>query len=280
MKFGDSGLDLAEQAYLPSLATPEPALAPALIVWPESAFPEPVNDLPDRDLEQLFDDRLRRGADLLFGAFIVESGHRYFNSAIGITRDAEPVQRYSKRHLVPFGEFVPWGMHWFIHLLDIPMGDQESGAAIQAPLTLGGQVVAVNICFEDVFGGEIRQAWAAPGKAPTMLVNLSNLAWFDDSIGLPQHLQMSRMRAMETARPLLRATNTGVTAAIDSTGRVLGQLPVNRAGVLEIAVTPMSGTTPFVRWGNAPMAWLAAIASLMAVILGHRKPAFRKTLGQ
>jgi apolipoprotein N-acyltransferase len=276
LKFGEQGMDLAEQTYLPTLSTAPGAAVPDLIVWPESAFPVPINDLPDNDLTQLFDDGLRPHADLVLGAFIVERGPRYFNSAIGITHGQAPPQRYSKRHLVPFGEFVPWGMHWFVTALGIPMADQESGADVQPVMSLAGQTVAVNICFEDVFGAEIRRAWADAKLPPTVLLNLSNLAWFDDSIGLPQHLQMSRMRALETARPLLRATNTGVTAAIDAKGQVLAQLPLGERGILEALITPQQGTTPFVRWGNGPTALLA----LFSVLLGSRLGRLNRRFGK
>jgi apolipoprotein N-acyltransferase len=297
LKFGEGGLQRSIERYLPALdMAPQPdargasGAVPDLIVFPESAFPIPVNDLPDDVLQALTDVDRRKGAALVFGVFIVEPGPRYFNSAVGLAgrarpaqadgtagtgaRDAAPAapsapQRYSKRHLVPFGEFIPFGMHWFVQLLQIPIGDQEAGDEFQAPMQLAGQRIAVNICFEDLFGGEILAAWHDPRDAPTMLLNLSNLAWFDDSIALPQHLQISRMRALETARPLLRATNTGVTAVIDERGNVRAQLPIQRDGVLEAFVQGKSGVTPFVRWGNSPIL-LACAALWLACRLASR----------
>jgi apolipoprotein N-acyltransferase len=273
LKFGEGGMDRAAQRYLPALAAQMPpsaasvlsapgtrAGAPALIVFPESAFPKPINELPDYVLQSLGDAELRSGAALVFGIFIVEPPWRYFNSAVGLGENTAAPQRYSKRHLVPFGEFIPLGMHWFVDLLQIPIGDQEAGDAYQEPMNLAGQRIAVNICFEDLFGAEILAAWHDPQREPTILLNLSNLAWFDDSSALAQHLQISRMRALETARPLLRATNTGVTAIVDERGRVLARLPIMTAGVLEGEVQGKSGSTPFVRWGNAPVLLLAALA--------------------
>jgi apolipoprotein N-acyltransferase len=269
IKFAEGGLDQAVARYLPAMdfvapgAVPaHPPGAPDLIVLPESAFPVPVNDLPDDVLQVISDARRRAGAALIFGAFIREPPARYFNSAIGLGTESIEPQRYSKRHLVPFGEFIPLGFHWFVDLLQIPIGDQERGDQFQPPMALAGQQVAVNICFEDLFGAQILSAWHDPQREPTILLNLSNLAWFDDSIALPQHLQISRMRALETAHPLLRATNTGITAIIDERGRVQAQLPVQTRAVLDGVVQGKSGVTPFIRAGNTPI----LVAALLAVL--------------
>lgn len=264
LKFGDDGLERAETVYLGSLPTPAGTPKPDLIVFPESAFPVPINDLPNYDLEQLFDERLRQGAGLVFGVFIVEPGQRYFNSAVGLTQNDVDPQRYSKHHLVPFGEFVPFGMHWFVRLLQIPIGDQHQGAETQTPMLIAGQRIAVNICFEDLFGEEIRHAWQDPRNAPSVLLNLSNLAWFDDSVALQQHLQISRMRTLETARPLLQVTNTGLTVAIDDGAHVLAQLPPLQTATLSATIQPMQGSTPYVRWGNTPV-WLFALTGVLLV---------------
>lgn len=300
LKFGEGGLAQALERYVPALGPgaaqqlPEIAHVPAppgmttarpdLIVLPESAFPVPFNDLPDDVLDVLMNERLRQGAALIFGAFIVEPGERYYNSAIGLDGSAAPMQRYSKRHLVPFGEFIPFGFRWFVDLMNIPIGDQERGARYQPPMALAGQQIAVNICFEDLFGAQILDAWHDPARQPTMLLNLSNLAWFDDSIALPQHLQISRMRALETGRPLVRATNTGITAIIDARGRVLAQLPVQTpptsTAVLEGMVQGKDGLTPFIRTGNRPIWILSALTLLGCRLLpgASRLPlAARKT---
>ncbi len=264
IKFGDEGLDTAVARYLPALradakrsagdhAPHEGTPRPDLIVLPESAFPVPVNDLPDEVMRVLADERERDGAALIFGAFVVEPRRRYFNSAIGLGPDSIAPQRYSKRHLVPFGEFIPFGFRWFVDLLRIPIGDQERGERYQPPMALAGQQIAVNICFEDLFGAQILDAWHDPQRTPTLLLNLSNLGWFDDSPALAQHLQISRMRALETARPLLRATNTGITAIIDARGRVSAQLPIQTQAVLDGQVQGMHGDTPFTWAGNLPI---------------------------
>ena len=138
-------------------------------------------------------------------------------------------------------------------------------------MAIAGQRIAVNICYEDLFGHVIRRAWHDPEQAPTIMLNMSNLAWFRDSIALPQHLQISRMRALETQHPMLRATNTGATAIIDARGSVVAQLPLQTAGALDGTVQGMRGTTPFIRLGNA-LALLLALAFAIAAGLFSRRP--------
>ncbi|HYA59848.1 MAG TPA: apolipoprotein N-acyltransferase, partial [Burkholderiaceae bacterium] len=276
VKFAESGLDEALARYLPALqddpksVSGEVAAHADLIVFPESAFPVPASYLPEEVLDTLTDARLRKGAALVFGAFIVEPEERYFNSAIGLDGDTVKPQRYSKRHLVPFGEFIPFGFRWFVDLMRIPIGDQQKGERFQPPLALAGQQIAVTICFEDLFGGEMLDAWHDSRREPTLLLNLSNLAWFDDSMALSQHLQISRMRALETARPLLGATNTGITAIIDARGRVTAQLAVQTQGKLEGTVQATQGTTPFIRFGNRPIVVASMLALLVTLVLRLR----------
>ncbi|MFZ5540322.1 MAG: apolipoprotein N-acyltransferase, partial [Pseudomonadota bacterium] len=257
LKFGPEGLRRAHDTYMRLMRAGERA---DLVVLPESVFPLPLAYLPDAVTRDLLDFTGSRSSALVFGVFVEDPPGRYYNSAIGLAPGAPP-QRYSKRHLVPFGEFIPWGFRWFVERMAIPIGDQERGPAYQPPMTLAGQRIAVNICYEDLFGAEIIDAWRDPGNAPTLLLNLSNLAWFDDSIALAQHLQISRLRALETGRPMLRATNTGATAIVDARGRVVAQLPFNTEGALDGAVRGHVGTTPYVRLGDGPA--LGAIAALL-----------------
>ncbi|MGE5712991.1 MAG: nitrilase-related carbon-nitrogen hydrolase, partial [Betaproteobacteria bacterium] len=144
------------------------------------------------------------------------------------------------------------------------------------PMELAGQRIAVNICYEDLFGHVIRRAWSDPASAPTMMLNLSNLAWFEDSNALPQHLQISRMRTLETQHPMLRATNTGATAIVDAWGRVVAQLPFNTAAALDGTVQGHHGRTPYIRYGNAPAIVISVIVLLLAVAIaraGRRRSA-------
>lgn len=266
-KFEPQSLARVHAAFLELLARPGQF---DLVALPESVFPVPLAQLPDditRDLLHVVRDGKTA---LIFGVFIEDPPGHYFNSAVGIAPDRKGVQRYSKRHLVPFGEFIPFGFRWFVDLMRMPIGDQERGQRLQPPMALANQRIAVNICYEDLFGAEIISAWADPRRTPTMLLNLSNLAWFDDSIALPQHLQMSRMRAQETGRPMLRATNTGATAIVGPHGEVLRQLAFNVAGVLDGEIRGYTGDTPFVRFGNLPALGAIFGLALAAFWFGRR----------
>ncbi len=205
-----------------------------------------------------------RGADVLIGVPIRDLEGRYFNSVVSV--GASPSQRYDKSHLVPFGEFVPPGFGWIVKTFAIPLSDFSLGPEHPRPLALTGQLVAPNICWEDAFGEEIiRQLPEA-----TLLVNVSNVAWFGDSLAPAQHLQISRMRALETGRTMLRATNTGMTAIIDPRGRVVARLPQFSEGVLEREVQGHSGATPYVKLGNTPVV-LMCVVLLGALVFIRRR---------
>lgn len=260
LKWEPERLPLSLNTYL-GLAKDHPA---ALTVLPETAIPLFFDELP-RDMRQAL---THHGAALL-GIPIQHRDGGYVNGAVALPQTAAvavtpapTLQSYAKRHLVPFGEYIPPGFAWFFSLVRIPMADFSAGPASQAPLEIAGQQIAPNICYEDLFGEEIIQSL----PAATLLINLSNTAWFGDSLAQPQHLQISRLRALETGRMMLRATNTGITAAIAPDGRVLGALPPFTAGALRIDAQGFSGITPFVRWGNA-LALLLAICAVLPALL-------------
>jgi len=232
-----------------------------LTVLPETAFPMLRQDVPQDLLDQLRDHARRNNGDLLVGVFERERGG-FYNSvfALGASENAfehEP-QHYRKHHLVIFGEFIPLRpvFGWFINdVLHIPMGDLARGDIKQMPLNVAGQRVAVNICYEDVFGEEIINAL----PEATLLVNVTNDAWYGDSYAAEQHNQMSQFRALESGRMMLRATNTGVTSIIGVNGRVLQQLPQHQQAVLQGKAQGYQGLTPYARWGNAMVLLLIAL---------------------
>ena len=220
-----------------------------LIVMPETALPLFESELPAEYRERLDAIGRSNGGDVLAGLATGSIHGDYFNSVMSF--GSAPGQTYHKVHLVPFGEYIPlkplWG--WVVKVLHIPLSDFARGSAAQQPMNIGGQRVAANICYEDVFGEEIiRQLPEA-----TVLVNVSNLAWFGDSFSPWQHAQISQMRALETGRMMLRATNTGVTAIIDVKGHQLAFLPLFTEGVLKGDIQGYAGATPYVRWGNLPV---------------------------
>ena len=262
------GVDLYQ-----TLAALEPKSAdsaPRLIILPETVIPLFQHQWQPEFWQQWIDIAAKQNATLLLGAPLHSkegAASTYTNSAITIDGQSSPLaiqklqleQRYDKQHLVPFGEFVPQGFKWFIDLLHIPLGDFNRGEARQTNFPIANQHIGPNICYEDVFGEEIIQSvrpHEQHGEGATVLVNISNLAWFGDTWALDQHLQIARLRSIETARPMLRATNTGATASILPTGQVQAHLPHHSVGVLDVEVQGASGLTPYVRWGNWPIvAW-------------------------
>jgi len=236
-----------------------------LTVLPETAIPRFLDAVDARYLDRLARHARAQNGDLLLGVPLSDRSGRYFNSVV--TLGVSPPQSYSKSHLVPLGEFVPPEFGWIVHVLRIPLSDFSRGPESPEPLAVAGERVAVNICYEDAFGEEIiRQLPQA-----TLLVNVSNVAWFGDSLAPEQHLQISRMRALETGRSMLRATNTGVTAIIDPHGKVSGRLPQFTEGVLEGTVQGYTGATPYARFGNAAALALAAAFLLAAFLWSLRR---------
>ena len=237
-----------------------------LIVLPESAFPVFADELPESLLLHLVRVASERNGDVLVGLFTLEpplpgkTEPRYYNSVVSLGSTDSGL--YRKRHLVPFGETIPLETFfgWFINsVLSIPLASQTSGPADQRPMSVAGQRVAVDICYEDAFGSDIRSQ--APGA--TLLINVTNDAWYGHSIAAEQHNQIAAMRALETGRTLLRATNTGITSAIDERGREFARLPWFTRGILELEVTGREGVTPYVLLGD----WVAASAALAVLLV-------------
>ncbi len=268
-KFEPDGAARAFTAHWSLMQGQGPQKAVDLVALPESIFPVPLQWVPPAYLQAFRDFAQSGRTAVIYGVFLEEPRGHFFNSAVGYVPDDTAPLRYSKRHLVPFGEFIPPGFRWFVDLMQMPIGDQQRGTTAQ-PMQVAGQRIAVNICYEDLFGAEIIDAWHTSGPAPTLMLNISNLAWFNDSLALPQHLQISRMRVLETRHPMLRATNTGATAIIDARGDVVAQLPYLTAGALDGQVQGYAGMTPFIRYGNWPALLAASVLFLLAVFLTRR----------
>lgn len=249
------------QSLATQLAIADVAAVPGgaqLIVFPETALVRPWEFTPAETRSAFYRLAQRGGATVMLG-LPMRDPDGYRNSVIALS-DAGPTAgfyaRYDKYHLVPFGEFIPLGFRWFVDQMQMPLGDFQRGARVQPPVTVADQRIGVNICFEDLFGEEIIGALSPTVAAiarPTILLNVSNLAWFGDTIALRQHLAIARMRSKETGRPTIRSTNTGATALIDHRGAVTEMLPFNRPGLLVGAPQGMQGLTPYSRWGNLPI---------------------------
>jgi apolipoprotein N-acyltransferase len=233
-----------------------------LTVLPEAAMAMFFSDVPEDYLDAMEQLAARQDGDLLFGV-VTGDWSQYANSAVSLGVSGK--QGYNKSHLVPFGEFIPSGFAWLMNMAHIPMSGFTPGEKTQAPIVIGSQKIAVNICYEDAFGEEIIRAL----PEATLLLNISNMAWFGDSLAPAQHLQISRMRALETGRMMLRATNTGMTAIIGVDGRILGSLAPFTRAALNGEARAYAGATPFVRWGN----WSAITTALaLLVLVALRKP--------
>jgi apolipoprotein N-acyltransferase len=242
-----------------------------LIVLPETALPLFLHDVPREYLNGFAAHARRNGGDVLIGIPEREPTGDYYNSVVSF--GSAPTQTYRKSHLVPFGEFIPLRpvLGWIVGVLSIPLQDFTPGTLEPRPLEVAGERVAVNICYEDAFGEEIiRQLPDA-----TLLVNVSNVAWFGRSIAPRQHLQISQARALETGRYMLRATNTGMTAVINERGEVVEAAPQFSTAVLSATVQGRGGATPYVRWGNSVALALCVVLLAAAVWRGRARPGLK-----
>ncbi|HEY7788631.1 MAG TPA: apolipoprotein N-acyltransferase [Casimicrobiaceae bacterium] len=245
-----------------------------LIVLPESAFPVFSDEVPDAVLLSLIRTASARGADVLLGLFTAlppEPGSdepRYYNTVVAL--GASDLQFYRKHHLVPFGESIPLKpvLGWFMRsVLHIPLADQARGGAKQPALLVAGERVAVDICYEDAFGSELIHG----ARDAHLLVNVTNDAWYGHSIAAEQHNQIAAMRALELGRPMLRATNTGITSAIGQDGREIARLPWFTTGILEVTVAGRTGETPYLRVGDSLVLILCAVLIVAPIALARRR---------
>ena len=212
----------------------------------------------------------------LIGLPMGAAGVGYTNSALALGPD-EVAYRYDKLHLVPFGEFVPPFFQWFVRMMNMPLGDFAQDRPPAGVLKWQGQRLLPQICYEDLFGEEMARYFVKPEEAPTVFVNMSNLAWFGDTTAIPQHVAISRMRALEFQRPILRATNTGLTGLVDAKGEVAASLPNFTRGALVLEFEGRSGLTPYAywtsQWGLAPLWWLCiAIVLIFGVVSWRSGP--------
>jgi apolipoprotein N-acyltransferase len=235
-----------------------------VIIWPETAIPtfyQYILPFIDALGKKARKDKINYIAGIPTGT---PEDKVFYNSVISI---GESVNFYSKRRLLPFGEYLPlqWFFKFFRAWVKMPMADFLPGEYTQPLLKVADQPVGVSICFEVVFGNEIRLAL----PISTWLINVSNDAWFKDSIAAHQHLQIARMRSLETGRYMARATNTGISAIIDDHGRIIETGPQFQAAVVRGSIQLRIGQTPYVYFGDLPIVVLA-ISSIVVGLLPIR----------
>ena len=254
-----------------------------LVVAPETAIPLLPQQLPEDYLDFVRSRFVGKDAKqaALVGIPLGNLDAGYTNTVEGwVPGQAKPYQ-YDKHHLVPFGEFIPPMFRWFTDLMNIPLGDFNRGALGQPSMNWAGERLSPNICYEDLFGEELAAHFGNASTAPTVLVNLSNIGWFGNSIAIDQHLNISRMRALEFERPMLRATNTGATVVIDHTGAVTQALAPFERAVLQGKVQGRDGLTPYAHWvhalGLVPLTLLCV--ALLALIGWRARKTAEGTMG-
>jgi apolipoprotein N-acyltransferase len=249
------------------MALSDPYWGYKLIVWPETAIPMFYHQaLPL--IEKLQALAREHKTEFITGIpFMDPASKNYFNSIMVIGSKPDI---YHKRHLVPFGEYLPFD-RWLRPLLDfiqIPMSDFSAGHFAQPLIRAGDIPIGVSICYEDVFGEEVIEAL----PQAQLLLNVSNDAWFGDSLAPHQHLQMARMRALETGRYMLRVTNNGISAIINEKGRIVAQLPQFEPQALSGTARLFSGATPYVLYGNKAIVILCLLVLVIATMLAKAKP--------
>lgn len=232
------------------------ALGVPLIVWPEAAAPDLANNIVPY-LQTMATRAGERGSTLVMGVVRADRPEgvretQYFNSVLALGRE---FAFYDKHHLVPFAEFfpVPAFVRGWLRLMSLPYSDFTRGAAVQPPLPAAGLQLATTICYEDAYGSTQLPVLAQA----TALVNVTNDAWFGRSSARYQHLQISRMRAIEAQRYMVRAANDGVSAVIGPHGELVARAAEYTPTVLRARIVPRSGLPPYARLGNWPVVLLA-----------------------
>ncbi|AGH38650.1 Apolipoprotein N-acyltransferase [Bibersteinia trehalosi USDA-ARS-USMARC-188] len=235
-----------------------------VIILPESAIPVSEAQISPL-LEQLHWVGMKAGSELIMGT-LYQNSHGLFNSAVVLGNSEYPYSldtslRFNKHHLVPFGEYVPFGnlLNWMREVFVLPV-NLAQGDFIQKPLFAGQRQFNTAICYEIIFGDQVQQNQKA--YAADYLLTITNDAWFGESIGPWQHFQMARMRALELGKPLLRAANTGITAFVGANGQIEQQAPQFETLVLSQEVKSYQGQTPFAFWGN----WAIYGLSLLVIL--------------
>jgi apolipoprotein N-acyltransferase len=243
-----------------------------LIVWPESAVPDLANNHVEY-YRDVYAEASARGSSLIMGTLRAEPNPKtgedeYFNSVLAMDRATPGVGRHDKYHLVPFTEFfpVPDFVRSWLRLMSLPYSDFNRGAAQQEPLVAAGQRIAASVCYEDAYGSTLLPSM----RTATMLLNVTNDSWFGHSTARYQHLQISRLRAMETGRPMVRAANDGVSASIGHRGEIVARAKEYEANVMRSSLQPRTGITPYARTGNWPVICLALVFVLASAYFGRR----------
>ena len=243
-----------------------------LIILPETALPLLLRDIPEDYLRDL-GRTAGAGGGVLAGMFYEDESGGLQNAAVGLGGVGGDFERmiYGKRHLVPYGEYLPFAsvLGPFLRANEIPYSSLTPGT-FAGPMRFPFGGVGLSICYEDAFGDEWRGQWSESG----LLVNMTNDAWYDDSAMLSQHRQMSQARALESGRWLARATNTGDTVLLDHRGRIAGEIAPGIRGFLTMEAELRTGETPYGRHGDVPV--VLAIFLVLFLCAGSSRMKFAR----
>lgn len=240
------------------------------LIFPETVNPLLWSDSPPSWLRQFRDMAAGRAGTVITGGAL-KDGSNYYNSIVQFQGDeAEevltlPPIRHEKRHLVPFGETIPTGFHWFVRMMNMPMGEFTPGSGELTLFDLNGVQVAGTICYEDTFSDEFVALLHEAPHEPAAFLNVSNLAWFQDSWALDQHAQMGRARSSEHRKPTIRVTNTGLSGLIDQEGRFIKKIPILQETAWAGEITGRNGITPFAKYGV--LIWYCLWSATLVLLL-------------
>ena len=261
-----SGIATALAWYAEQLQTSRSSLT----ITPETAIPLLLSQLPPGYWSLLVKPFMNGTQAALIGLPMGNHAQGYSNAVQGFkpsTVGLVAPYQYNKNHLVPFGEFIPPFAKWFIDLMQIPLGTFNRGGLAQPTFNWQGQRLGLNICYEDLFGEELAYGFANPATAPTILVNVSNIAWFGNTVAIDQHLNIARLRSMELGRSSIRATNTGATVIIDAQGQVTQSLQRHTRGALVGQVWGNTAITPYAWWVSRLWLWPLWLLGMGVLVL-------------
>ena len=228
-----------------------------LIVWPETGLFDAFNNHMDDVILPLQRSLKRTNQSILIGGFNINENNEVENSVLALSKESRQV--YSKRHLVPFGEYIPLleYIRWLGKWIQLPYSNLVAGKSDGTLQVAGENMAQMTVCYEDAFGAEVIQSL----PESTLLINVTHDGWFTGSLEPEQHMQIARMRSLETGRYMVRATTTGPSGIIDEKGNVIATAPIYTKKIITGKLQPFTGATPYVRWGN----WL--IVSILSVVL-------------
>jgi len=246
-----------------------------LIVWPETALPTNFRFHMDDLIFPLQELAKKQQLTIMLGGFYENEKGGYENSILSITASNREV--YSKQHLVPFGEYIPLlnYLRWLDEWIQLPYDNVASGKDKDTLLVSGkneseNYLAQMTVCYEDVFGEEIIESL----PEAKLLINVTNDGWFTGSLEPYQHMQIARMRSIETGRYMIRSTNTGPSGIIDEKGKLVATAPIYSTAAISHKVQLFSGATPYVRWGNWLVVSLVSVILLFGFYLGRKRPAY------